>query len=73
MPLFEYACSKCDTEFELLIRGKEKAQCPDCGTVKLEKLMSAAKGRVAGNGQLPITGGCPPLDAPPCNPNCCRL
>lgn len=72
MPLFEYACSKCDTEFELLIRGEDKPECPDCGSRKLDKLMSAAKGRVGG-GSLPISNGCPPSDAPPCNPNCCRL
>ncbi|MFK7819240.1 MAG: zinc ribbon domain-containing protein [Planctomycetaceae bacterium] len=74
MPIFEYSCKKCDSEFELLVRGSEKAKCPDCNSGSLEKLISAAAGRVSG-GQLPITspGACPPSDAPPCNPGCCRL
>lgn len=73
MPLFEYACSSCEAEFELLVRSSEKPKCPECGTVKLDKLISAAKGRVASGSALPIAGACPPSDAPPCNPNCCRL
>ncbi|MBX3103327.1 MAG: zinc ribbon domain-containing protein [Bacteroidetes bacterium] len=72
MPIFEFHCSECDAEFEELVRGAEQPHCPRCSGTKLEKLMSAPAGHVAGN--LPMAGsGCPPMDAPPCHPHCCRL
>ena len=40
MPIYEYACEKCGNEFELLVRGKEKAACPKCKSVKLERKLS---------------------------------
>jgi putative FmdB family regulatory protein len=72
MPIFEFHCANCHTEFEELIRGSEQPHCPNCSSTKLEKLMSAPAGHVAGN--LPMApAGCPPMDAPPCHPHCCRL
>lgn len=40
MPIYEYACEQCGNEFELLVRGKEKAACPKCESVKLERRVS---------------------------------
>ena len=40
MPIFEYVCKGCGNEFELLIRGQDKAACPKCKSVKLEKVIS---------------------------------
>ena len=40
MPLFEYRCSACQSEFELLIRGAVVPTCPSCGSTTLEKLLS---------------------------------
>ena len=40
MPIFEYACRKCDHKFEELVRGKEKPGCPKCKSKDLEKLLS---------------------------------
>ena len=40
MPIFEYVCEGCGNEFELLIRGQDKAACPKCKSVKLEKVIS---------------------------------
>lgn len=74
MPLFEYRCRPCEHQFEALIRNGESAVCPKCGRPQVEKLISAAAGRVAGASSLPVvSGGCPPSDAPPCSPHCCRL
>ncbi|MBL8809352.1 MAG: zinc ribbon domain-containing protein [Planctomycetaceae bacterium] len=73
MPLFEFHCEDCNKDVELLIGRTEKPVCPKCGSKKMEKLMSAAAGRVAG-GSLPVMGGaCPPPEAGPCSPHCCRL
>ncbi|MEO7192081.1 MAG: zinc ribbon domain-containing protein [Vicinamibacterales bacterium] len=40
MPLFEYRCPACDTQFELLIRGGAVPTCPSCGGTSLERLLS---------------------------------
>lgn len=73
MPIFEYFCAPCHDEFELLIRGDEKAECPSCGSRKVERLFSATAAPVMSNATLPLAGSCPPEGAPPCRPNCCRL
>ncbi|WP_146373476.1 FmdB family zinc ribbon protein [Symmachiella macrocystis] len=74
MPIFEYACSACQHEFELLVRNGEQVKCPDCGAGKLEKLLSAPAAHATRTaGGLPISNACPPSDAPPCSPGCCRM
>lgn len=73
MPLFEFRCDKCDHEYELLVRNGEPVDCPQCGSQRVEKLLSAARGRVTGSSRLPVTSACPPSDAPPCGPGCCRI
>ncbi|MEP3480064.1 MAG: zinc ribbon domain-containing protein [Fuerstiella sp.] len=74
MPLFEFQCSSCDSEFELLVAAKEKPACPECDSKKLEKLMSASVGRVSAGASLPIANSdCPPPEAGPCGTSCCRL
>lgn len=40
MPIYEYACKKCQVEFEALIRGDERPACPRCGGQSLERLLS---------------------------------
>ncbi len=41
MPIYEYHCDTCDKPFELLIRGKEKPQCPVCGGKNVRQMISA--------------------------------
>ncbi|MCA9047912.1 MAG: zinc ribbon domain-containing protein [Planctomycetaceae bacterium] len=73
MPIFEYVCEKCAYQFEQLVSGSEQAECPQCRSKMLEKLMSSPRARVA-DSALPITSrGCPPPEAGPCSPTCCRL
>jgi putative FmdB family regulatory protein len=40
MPIFEYSCRSCDTQFELLVRGEMTPACPDCQSEDLERLLS---------------------------------
>ena len=40
MPIFEYICQKCHHQFEALLYGKEKAECPKCHATKLEPQLS---------------------------------
>ena len=41
MPLYDYLCKKCDHSFELLVVGDVVPQCPECGSKRLQKLISA--------------------------------
>jgi len=41
MPIYEYTCEKCDKKFEILIIGKDKPACPECGNRKVKRLMSS--------------------------------
>ncbi|MDR2124793.1 MAG: zinc ribbon domain-containing protein [Desulfovibrio sp.] len=40
MPIYEYQCPECATEFEELVFGDGPPACPLCGGVRGERLMS---------------------------------
>ena len=40
MPIFEYICKECKKEFEALVYGSEKPECPSCHSKKLEPQLS---------------------------------
>jgi putative FmdB family regulatory protein len=47
MPIFEYVCQNCGTEFEhLVFRTDEVVKCPECGQESVNKLMSACAAKV---------------------------
>jgi putative FmdB family regulatory protein len=73
MPLFEYRCTRCHHEFEALVRDGATPDCPECHAPKPERLLSAVSARASGVRSLPVSSACPPSDAPPCGPGCCRL
>ncbi len=41
MPTYEYRCAACDHEFELFqsMSASHKRKCPECGRLKLERLI----------------------------------
>jgi putative FmdB family regulatory protein len=51
MPIFEYVCKECQHEFEAIVFGTQKAECPKCQSKKLEPQLSvfavSAKGGAA--------------------------
>lgn len=65
MPIYNYRCSACDTEFERLVRSGTKVTCPGCKGRDLERLMSLTA-RPAGSAPTadysrlgpPAGGGC---------------
>ena len=61
MPIFEYVCKECDHEFEALVFGNQKAECPKCHSKKLAPQLSvfavAAKGS-SGVSASPAAGPC---------------
>ena len=41
MPIFEYSCINCDTQFEKIVfRDAEAVECPACRSSKTKKLLS---------------------------------
>jgi putative FmdB family regulatory protein len=52
MPFYEYRCSACGHELEVLqkISDKQLVDCPSCGKVTLLKLVSAAGFQLKGSG-----------------------
>jgi putative FmdB family regulatory protein len=40
MPIFEYVCKDCQHQFEALVFGQQKAECPKCQSKKLEPQLS---------------------------------
>ena len=52
MPIYEYACRRCEHEFETLQKISEAplVDCPSCGEAELRKNVSAARFRLKGGG-----------------------
>jgi putative FmdB family regulatory protein len=40
MPIYEYSCRSCQTQFETLVRGGETPVCVACGSTELERIVS---------------------------------
>ena len=72
MPLYEYVCSDCNSEFELLVRGQQRPACPHCGSRSLDKQLSVPAAHTAGGSlplcETPTSGGC---GLPQCGPGRC--
>ena len=61
MPIFEYVCKQCQHEFEALVFGQQKAECPKCKSKKLEPQLSvfAISGKSSASAQSAMpTGSC---------------
>jgi len=40
MPIYEYHCECCNQDFECLVFGQEKPECPSCSSEDVCRLMS---------------------------------
>ena len=40
MPIYEYTCKACNTQFEALVRKGETPACSACGSAEIERLIS---------------------------------
>jgi putative FmdB family regulatory protein len=64
MPIFEYRCDQCGSQFELLVRSDTVIACPSCEGRRVSKLFSvparpAGSAAVADYSSLgPPAGGC---------------
>ena len=71
MPLYEYACQKCDHAFEaLVLGGEEDVTCPKCQSRRVDQQLGLPARPRTEAASLPM--GCDP-GLPPCGPACCRL
>ncbi|HEY2413978.1 MAG TPA: zinc ribbon domain-containing protein [Pirellulaceae bacterium] len=75
MPLYEYHCISCSSDFELLVRSNEKPHCPECDSPRLEKLLSVPAAPQGSANDLPIcrpapSGGC---GLPQCGQGGCMM
>jgi putative FmdB family regulatory protein len=52
VPIYEYACQKCGHQFDVLQKVSDRAlrKCPECGALRLKKLVSAPQFRLKGTG-----------------------
>ena len=48
MPIYDYQCSACQAEFELLVRASSTPACPRCGSQQLVRAVS----RIAPAGKI---------------------
>ncbi|MGO8673974.1 MAG: FmdB family zinc ribbon protein [Capsulimonadaceae bacterium] len=54
MPLYEYTCRECDTDFEMLTSAGKRdsvAACPSCGADKVLRKISLAANAVIKSGK----------------------
>jgi putative FmdB family regulatory protein len=62
MPIYEYICKECRHQFEALVYGKEKAECPKCHTKKLAPQLStfavSAKSSSSSSSPMSACGSC---------------
>jgi putative FmdB family regulatory protein len=71
MPLYDYACRRCNHEFESLVgSADEPVDCPECNSRRTERLMSVPAKPRSDSSSLATT--CNP-QLPPCGPGCCRM
>ena len=61
MPMYEYRCAKCDERFEELVSvsaDDSDAHCPECGSKRVERLLSAfAVGASSAGAACGVGGG----------------
>ena len=52
MPIYEYACKKCDHKLDALQKMSDDPllECPECGEPALKRLLSAPRFRLKGKG-----------------------
>jgi putative FmdB family regulatory protein len=67
MPLYEYHCDHCQTEFDDLVRigtPDEDIECPSCGRREARRLLSVFSSRASGG-----AGTSPSGNASSCGPS----
>ena len=75
MPIFEYVCKDCSRQFETIVNGSKRVECPTCHGEHLEKQLSVfavGAGRDAGFTSRQPAGPCGTCGDPR-GPGACSL
>ncbi len=71
MPIYEYRCKSCGKQVEILVRSGANASpvCPNCGSTRLDRLLSAPYVMTHGNRPPGRTccGQAERCETPPCS------
>ena len=73
MPIYEYACSKCGNEFEMLVRPSTVPGCPSCRSTELEKKLSVFATAGSTEDAAPVAAGPCGSCGHPGGPGACGL
>jgi putative FmdB family regulatory protein len=78
MPIFEYICQECQHEFETLVFGRDKANCPKCQSQKLSPQLSVFAMSAKGTSSKGMSANAAPTSAcgscgDPRGPGSCSL
>jgi putative FmdB family regulatory protein len=75
MPIFEYICERCNHEFEALVFGQQKAECPKCQSKKLQPQLSvfAVSAKSGGASQPAMPPGSCGSCGDPRGPGACSM
>ena len=73
MPIFEYVCRECQHQFEALVFGNEKAECPKCQSKKLEPQLSVFAVSAKSSAAPSMSGGPCGSCGDPRGPGACSL
>jgi len=73
MPIFEYVCRECHHQFEALVYGREKAQCPKCHATRLEPQLSVFAVSAKGSSSSAAHSGACSSCGDPRGPGACSL
>jgi len=57
MPIYEYTCAACGTEFERLVFGQAAVVCPSCASAEITRRLSVF-GFKSGGTFVGSAGGC---------------
>lgn len=77
MPIHDYECKECGKVSELLVRNPDNdARCPECGSIDIERKISASYAIKMGAAAAGTTccGRSERCEKPPCSSSetCCR-
>ena len=72
MPIYDYRCTECGTEFEKLIRNSARVGCPSCAATTVERVMSvtARPARAGGSSGPDLSRLGPPAGGGCCGGGC---
>ena len=73
MPIFEYVCQECHNQFEALVYGKQKAECPKCHATKLDPQLSVFAVSTKGSSGARASSGACGACGDPRGPGACSM